>query len=138
MEMFEIMMEGVQPYIHSCQNQLLRVLKALRARRQSSSQNAFTHETYSRTDINLESWGLPLILALAEITEKKQDEIGIDEIKQTMIKHLGDINGETIPNSWIGYALRRYGFTDKIHANDGNRYRISREKVQTLLLSVKG
>jgi len=138
MEMFEIMMEGVQPYIHTCQNQLLQVLKALRARRESPSKSTFTHETYSRTDINLESWGLPLLLALAEITEKKQDEIGIDEIKQTMTKHLGDINAEAITNSWIGYALRRYGFTGKIHANDGNRYSISREKVQMLLLSYEG
>jgi len=137
MEMFEIMTEGLQPYIHDCQNQFLKILRILKNRGQIYSPSTITYETYSRTDINLEKWGMPLLYALAEITERKQQEIGIDEIKQAMTKHLGDINAEAIPNSWIGYALRRYGFTDKIHANDGNRYSISRERVQ-MLLSCEG
>jgi hypothetical protein len=131
MEMYEIMMEGLQPYIHACQNQLLRVLRALEARRQAAT--TFRHETYSRTDINLETWGLPLLLALAKITEKKQQEIDIDEIKHAMATHLQGLNAEAIPNSWIGYGLDRLGFKEKIHVSDGNRYNINREHVLALL-----
>jgi hypothetical protein len=69
MEMYEIAMEGLQRYFHACQNQLLRVLTSLRTRRQATS--TFSYETYSRTDINLENWGVPLLLTLAEINEKR-------------------------------------------------------------------
>jgi hypothetical protein len=139
MEMFEVITEGLQPYIHDCQNQFLKILRTLKNRRQINyPPSTITFETYSRTDINLEKWGIPLLHALAEVTERKQQEIGIDEIKQAMTKYLGCIDAEEIPNSWIGYALRRYGFTDRIHVNDGNRYSISREKVQLLLLSCEG
>ncbi len=132
-EMFEVMREGIQPYIHSCQNQFLRVLTALRAGRQSSSRSTFTHETYSRTDINLENWGLPLLLALAEITASKQQEIGIDEIKLSMTRFVKGLDVESIPNSLIGYALGRFGFTEKVHESDGQRYNIERNRVLTLL-----
>ena len=138
MEMFEIITEGLQPYIHDCQNQFLKILRVLKNRKQTYFLSTITYETYSRTDINLEKWGMPLLYALAEITERKQEEIGIDEIKQAMTKHAGDIDAETIPNSWIGYGLRHYGFTDKIHANDGNRYSISGERVRILLRSCEG
>ena len=139
MEMFEEITQGLQHYIHDCQNQFLKTLKILKHRGSMDwSPNTITYETYSRTDINLERWGIPLLYALAEITERREQEIGIDEIKQAMKKHISDINSEAIPNSWIGYALRRYGFTDRIHANDGNRYSISRERVQLLLLSCEG
>ena len=138
MEMFEIITEGLQPYIHDCQNQFLKVLSILKNRKQINSPSTITYETYSRTDISLEKWGMPLLYTLAEITKTKQQEIGIDEIKQAMTKHVGDIDAEAIPNSRIGYALRHYGFTDRIHTNDGNRYSISRERVKTLLLSFEG
>jgi len=131
MEMYEIMMEGLQHYIHACQNQFLRVLTTLRARRQPAS--TFSYETHSRTDINLESWGIPLILALADITEKKQEHIDIDEIKNAMSKYLSGIDPETISNRAIGYALIRYGFTSRIHVLEGNRYDISRDQVLRLL-----
>ena len=131
MEMYEIVMEGLQRYIHACQNQLLRVLTTLRARGQATS--TFSYEIHSRTDINLENWGIPLILALADITEKKQERIDIDEIKNAMSKYLGGIDPETISNSAIGYALIRYGFTSRIHVLDGNRYNISRDQVLKLL-----
>lgn len=131
MEMYEIMMEGLQRYIHTCQNQLLRVLGVLRARRQATS--TFSYETYSRTDINLENWGIPLLLALAEITEKKEQGIDIDEIKVAMTKFVQGLSIQSIPNSWIGYALNRFGFRDKIHVTDGNRYNIKRTRVLTLL-----
>jgi hypothetical protein len=131
MEMYEIMMEGLQGYIHACQNQLLRVLTSLRARRQATS--TFSYETYSRTDINLENWGIPFLLALAEITEKKEREIDIDEIKSAMTKYVQEPNIQSIPNSWIGYALNRFGFREKVHVSDGNRYNIERARVLTLL-----
>ncbi|MGB9024187.1 MAG: hypothetical protein WCC94_12245 [Candidatus Bathyarchaeia archaeon] len=131
MEMYEIMMEGLQGYIHACQNQFLRVLTALRARRQPAS--TFSYETHSRTDINLENWGMPLILALADITENKQEYIDIDEIKNAMSRYLGGIDPETISNRAIGYALIRYGFTSRIHVLEGNRYTISRDQVLRLL-----
>ena len=131
MEMYEIVMEGLQRYIHTCQNQLLRVLSSLRARRQATS--TFSYETYSRTDINIENWGIPLLLALAEITEKKEQEIDIDEIKSAMTKYVKEPNIQSIPNSWIGYALNRFGFIEKIHVSDGNRYNIERTRVLTLL-----
>jgi hypothetical protein len=131
MEMYEIAMEGLQPYIHACQNQLLRVLRALQGRKQATS--TFRYETYSRTDINLENWGVPLLLALAEITGKKEREIGIDEIKLAMTKYVQRLSVQSIPNSWIGYALRQFGFTEKVHVNEGNRYNIQRARVLTLL-----
>jgi len=130
MEMYEIMMEGLQHYIHACQNQFLRVLTTLRARRQPAS--TFSYETHSRTDINLENWGIPLILALADITENKQEHIDIDEIKNAMSKYLSGIDPETISNRAIGYALIRYGFTSRIHVLEGNRYTISRDQVLRL------
>ncbi|MGO9645879.1 MAG: hypothetical protein ACLPY5_14180 [Candidatus Bathyarchaeia archaeon] len=133
MEMYEIMMEGIQPYIHSCQNQLLRVLTALRAGRQSSSRSTFTHETYSRTKINLENWGLPLLLGLAEITQSKEQDIDIDEIKVAMAKYAKGVNAQNIPNHLIGYVLRDFGFTEKVHVREGNHYNIERGKVLTLL-----
>jgi hypothetical protein len=74
-----------------------------------------------------------LLLALAGITEQKQREIGIDEIKDAMAKHLKGLSPDSIPNSSIGYALRDYGFKEKIHLNDGNHYEIPRERVLTLL-----
>ena len=132
-ETFEIIHQGLQRYIHDCQNQLLRVLSALQSRRQSLRGSTFTHETYTRTDINLESWGLPLLLALADITEKKEQGIGIDEIKSTMARYMKDVSPETIPNNWIGYALRRFGFIEKVHVTEGNRYNIERQRVLTLL-----
>ncbi len=132
-EMFEVMMEGIQPYIHSCQNQLLRVLRALQARKQTFPGSTFTHETYTRTDINLQSWGLPLLLALAEITQNKEEEIGIDEIKLNMARYGKGLDVESIPNSLIGYALGRFGFSEKVHVSDGQRYNIERKRVLTLL-----
>lgn len=45
MEMFEVMFQGVQPYIHACQNQMLKVLKFLKNNRPPT--NVFTHETYT-------------------------------------------------------------------------------------------
>jgi len=133
MEMFEIVHQGLQRYIHACQNQLLRVLSALQPRQGRFSGSAFTHETYTRTDINLENWGYPLLLALAEITEAKEHEIDIDEIKLTMSKHANGLSTQTIPNAWIGYALERFGFIEKIHVTEGNRYNIDRKRVLTLL-----
>ncbi len=132
-EMFEVMMEGIQPYIHSCQNQLLRVLRALKVRKQPFSGSTFTHETYTRTDINLQSWGLPLLLALAEITQNKEEEIGIDEIRLSMARYVKGLDVESIPNSLIGYALGRFGFSEKVHVSDGQRYNIKRKRVLTLL-----
>ncbi|HUK51588.1 MAG TPA: hypothetical protein VLV18_11160, partial [Terriglobales bacterium] len=58
MEMYEIVMEGLQGYITACQNQLIRALKVLERRRQPDRGSVFTHETYTRTDVNLASWGL--------------------------------------------------------------------------------
>ncbi len=134
MEMLEAMSEAVQPYIHSCQNQLVKILRALKAGRQPERPPyAITHQTYSRTDINLENWGVPLLLALAEITGKKEREIGIDEIKLAMTKYVQRLSVQSIPNSWIGYALRQFGFTEKVHVIEGNRYNIERARVLTLL-----
>lgn len=132
-EMFEIVVDGLQPYIHDCQNQLLKVVRALKAGKQAEHSSTFTYETYSRTRINVEKWGLPLLLALAEITEKKETQIDIDEIKQTMTKFVDNSTPETIPNSCIGYVLRHYGFTDKIHLTEGNRYNVDRKRVLKLL-----
>jgi hypothetical protein len=133
-EMFDMITQGLQPYLHACQNQLLKVIGALKAGKQASYRTStLTHETYSRTDINLDAWGLPLLLALADITKEKQEQIDIDEIKHAMARHLDDINAESIPNSWIGYALARYGFNNKIHLTNGNRYNIERARVLTLL-----
>ena len=36
----------------------------------------------------MEKWELPLLLALEEITEDKEEQIDIDEIKQTMTKFI--------------------------------------------------
>jgi len=139
MEMFEVVTQGLQPYIHDCQNQLLKMLRILQARKQTDyNPHTFTHETYSKTEINLEKWGLPLLHALADITERKEEKIGIDEIKQAMTKHLKDLDIQAIPNSWIGNALRRYGFTDKIHESDGNYYNIPKESIRILLLAYEG
>jgi hypothetical protein len=133
MEMFEIVHQGLQAYVHACQNQLLQVLSALRARRRETFGTAFTYESYSRTRINLQNWGILLLLALAEITEQKEREIGIGEIKEAMARHLKGVSPDNIPNSSIGYALRGYGFKEKIHLHDGNHYDIPRERVQSLL-----
>lgn len=78
-------------------------------------------------------WGFPLLFALAEITEKKETEIDIDEIKRAMADFTDAPDPNTIPNSWIGYALRHYGFIDKIHLTEGNQYNINRQQVQKKL-----
>jgi len=132
MEMYEIAMEGLQKYIHECENQLLRVLRALHARRETAAYT-YTRETYSRTDVNLQTWGVALLRALADITETKEREIDIDEIKFTMSKHVIGLSTGSIPNAWIGYALERFGFIEKIHVTEGNRYNIDRKRVLTLL-----
>jgi hypothetical protein len=54
-----------------------------------------------------------------------------------MAKHLNDINVTNIPNAWVGHALRRYGFTNKVHTSEGNHYNIGRREVQ-LALSNEG
>ena len=83
----------------SCQ-----IIGALEAgKRVTYSRSAIAHETNSRTDMNLEKWGIPPLHALAEITDRKQQEIGIDEIKQAM-NDIDGINTEAIPNGWIGYT----------------------------------
>jgi len=93
---------------------------------------AFSQETYTKTQINLTRWGPALLLALEEVTKNSRDEIGLDEIKQATAR-IGGLDADSISDSLIGYALRYYGFNDKVHMSDGNRYRISREKVLMLL-----
>jgi hypothetical protein len=138
METFEVNAKGVQPYINACQNQFLKTLDALRSRRLASTpHNSITYRTFTRTDINLDQWGPSLLLALSEITNEKEEDIGLDEIKQAMTKGLNSINVADIPNAWIGHALRRYGFTNKVHTSDGNHYNIPRREVQ-LVLSHEG
>jgi hypothetical protein len=133
MEMFEVVHQGLQEYVHECQNQLLRVLGTLRAKRREAFGSGLTYETYSRTRVNLQNWGLLLLLALAEITEQREQQIGINEIKGVMAKHLKGLNSDDIPNSAIGYVLKDYGFKEKIHLNSGNHYDIPRKQVLALL-----
>jgi hypothetical protein len=134
MEMLEVYAKGVQPYINACQNQFLKLLDALRFRKPAStSHSSITYRTFTRTDINLDQWGPSLLLALSEITNEKEEDIGLNEIKQAMVKHSVGINVADIPNEWVGLALRRYGFTDKVHTSDGNHYNISRREVQFAL-----
>jgi hypothetical protein len=78
--------------------------------------------TYSRTDINLQEWGLPLLYALPDVTIHKETEIGLDEIKQAMRVHAEGLEVESIPNYLIAHALERYGFRTKTHTCTGNRY----------------
>jgi hypothetical protein len=138
MEMLEVYAKGVQPYINACQNQLLKILDALRLRRQRfTPYNSITYRSVSRTDINLNHWGIPLLLALFEITSKKEENIDLDEVKRAMAKHVDGINAADIPNEWVGHALRRYGFTEKVHTSDGNHYNITRRQVE-LVLSNEG
>jgi hypothetical protein len=138
MEMFEVNAKGAQPYINACQKQFLKTLDALRSRRPAPTpHNSITYRTFTRTDINLDQWGIPLLLALSEITNEKEEDIGLDEIKQAMSKHLNGFNVAEIRNAWIGHALRRYGFTDKVHTSEGNHYNIGRREVQ-LALSNEG
>jgi hypothetical protein len=40
-------------------------------------------------------------------------------------------------STWIGHALRRYGFTVKVHTSDENHYIIGRREVK-LVLSNEG
>ena len=131
-EMFEVVATGLQPYIHGCQNELMKVLSALRRQDQRSG-ISFTRRTYSRTEINLQNWGLPLLIALLEINGKKESKISIDEIKQTMLKNLPGVSSDDIHNEEIGYALRDLGFTDCLHTSTGNVYKIPKQTVQVLL-----
>jgi hypothetical protein len=135
MEMFEVNATGVQPYINACQNQFLKALRALKSSKEKPLPH-ITYQTFTKTDINLQSWGLPLLQALEEITEKKEDDIDLDEIKQTMTKYANSPDIETIPNAWIGYALRKYGLTSKTHTTNGNQYNISKDQVHQLLNEV--
>ena len=114
MEMFEVVADGLQPYIHACQNQLLKTLRALRESKQASTPNtSITYDqTYNRTDVNIQHWGPPLLLALQEITEKKQQNIPVNEIKQTMAKYANRFDKEKISNDGIGYMLRRLRLTN--------------------------
>lgn len=135
MEMFEVMAGGLQPYIHACQNQFLKSLQALRARKHPCS--TYSHVSYSRTDINLQEWGLPLLYALRDVTIRKETDIGLDEIKQAMKIHAQGFDVESIENNLIGYVLERYGFHTKTHTSTGNRYNITREQVQAVLKALK-
>lgn len=81
----------------------------------------------------METWGLSLLLALGEITESEEQEVGIDEIKVAMTRYVKGLDIESIPNSLIGYALGRFGFIEKVHVSDGQRYNIERKRVLTLL-----
>ena len=134
LEMFDVAVDGLQPYVHGCQNQLLKVLSVLSNRKLNQRSGLwFTHRTYSRTDINLQNWGLPLLYALAEITQKKESRISVNEIKQTMLKSLPGVSSDDIQNDDIGYALRDLGFTDCLHTSIGNVYKIPKQSVQVLL-----
>jgi hypothetical protein len=134
MEMFEIMAKGVQPYIHACQNQLLRTLTALRSRMPGSPlRTSITVRHFSKTEVNIQLWGHPLKLALREITETKERRIHLTEIKQTMSKYGNGLDPASISNADVAYALQRLGVTDKTHTFDGNRYNITREQVDALL-----
>jgi hypothetical protein len=50
-----------------------------------------------------------------------------------MTRYVKGLDVESIPNSLIGYALGRFGFIQKVHVSDGQRYNIDRKRVLTLL-----
>jgi hypothetical protein len=135
MEMFEANATGVQPYINACQNQFLKTLRALKSSKEKPLPH-ITYQAFTKTDINLQSWGLPLLQALEEITEKKEENIDVDEIKQTMTKYATGYDTTKISNAHIGYALRDYGLTSKTHTTNGNQYSISKQQVHQLLNEV--
>jgi len=132
MEMFEVNAKGVQPFVIACENQFLKTLRALKSAKLRHSFDAtVTHQTSSKTVINLRYWGIPLLLALQEITKSKEQNIEVDEIKHAMGKYLS--SSTEIPNSSIGYALKHLGFNNKVHTNYGNNYNIGKEEVEVIL-----
>jgi hypothetical protein len=132
-DMLELTHISLEPYIHACQNQLLKTVAALRASCERPPRNSWSMKlTYRRTDLNLQKWGRPLLHALRDVASDKK-EIDLDEVKLAMKRYADGIDVDSIRNSDIAYVMNELGFVKKIHTEHGNRYLIRKEEVEVLL-----
>ena len=82
----------------------------------------------------LSDWEQALLLALHELTESgEQCDLTTRVIRQEMGQFIDQEELEELRPQWIGYALKRLGFSDKTRCRGGNVYHIAARDVRELL-----
>jgi len=82
----------------------------------------------------LSDWEQALLLTLHELTESgERCDLTTGAIRERMGQFLDQGEVEELRPQWVGYALRRLGFSDKTRRWKGNVYHISARDVRELL-----
>jgi hypothetical protein len=82
----------------------------------------------------LSDWEQALLLALHELTEgSERCDLTTRAIRQEMGQFIDQAELEELRPQWIGYALKRLGFTDKTRRRRGNVYHIAGRDVWELM-----
>ena len=82
----------------------------------------------------LSDWEQALLLALHQLTQGcEQAEVTTGAIREEMGQFMDEEELVEIRAQWIGYALKRLGFTDKTRRRKGNVYRVARQDVTELM-----
>ena len=82
----------------------------------------------------LSDWEQALLLALHEFTESgERCDLTTGAIREGMGQFIDEKELEELRPQWIGYALKRLGFTDKTRRRGGNVYHIAARDVWELM-----
>ncbi len=82
----------------------------------------------------LSDWEQALLLALRELTESEERcDLTTGAIRKGMSQFLESGEWEELRPQWIGYALKRLGFSDKTRRRRGNVYHIIGREVRELM-----
>jgi len=82
----------------------------------------------------LSDWEQALLLALHELTgDGERCDLTTRAIREKMGQFLDQEELEELRAQWIGYALKRLGFTDKTRSRRGNVYHIAARDVRELM-----
>ncbi len=102
-------------YTQVCFKQLIESIKMLEM---GASKSSYHQTGYSKSSINMQSWGRILVQALVQITEKKEENITIKDIREAMKTELSVEDHRKIQGPEIGYLLRSLGVS-KLHLSTG-------------------
>ena len=82
----------------------------------------------------LSDWEQALLLALHQLTESgERCDLTTGAIREEMGQFVGEEELVEIRAQWIGYALKRLGFSDKTRRRRGNVYHIAGRDVRELM-----
>jgi len=82
----------------------------------------------------LSDWEQALLLALHQLTElDERCDLTTRAIRQEMGQFIDEAEWDELRPQWIGYALKRLGFTDKTRRWKGNVYHIAGRDVRELM-----